>query len=895
MKKYSLNRGWQYTEGELRNPLMMNMLGGWRKCHLPHDYQIGNARDLRSLTADNEGWTQGAALFYKKEFVMEPETSGKRCWLEFEGIAGVCEIWVNGQYLAKHMNPYTGVVAEATRLVHPGENVIQVHVDSRMKPNSRWYVGTGLYRRVWLHLGEQAAVLPETLHAATKALEGNRAVLGVTARLTAPADAVTFSLKDKNGILLAEAAGQLDGTAACAELTAEGVTPWCPGTPELYTVEAAVIAGGVTDTAAVRTGIRTISVDPEHGFRLNGVPMKLKGGCIHHDLGILGAAEHAAADRRRIQILLDNGYNAVRGAHNPFGPAFYEACDELGMLVIEEAFDEWVMGRTDFGLHITFEDRWERDLEDMIRRDYNHPSIIMWSTGNEVEERDGSAGGFAWSRRLADKVRSLDGSRPVSASACSLFVEYTQRPGPGAGKGVTGNQALNMAYDAFAEGRDLWGPGTADYFAPLDVAGYNYKSVRYEYDHEKFPDRVIYGSESYPRAALQSWQAAQRNPHVIGDFVWTAWEYIGEVGGGRWEVTDEERPSDAKYPWLLAYQGDMDLLGNKRPQSYYRDFVWKRGGGPRLFCLPPELVGKHIARLSWGWLPVRRSYTFAGCEGWDVEVHIYADADEVELLQNGVSMGRLPCTEAQEYTAVFTVPYVPGRLEAVSYTNGLETGRDVLQTAGEAAALSMCADRPVIAGDGDDLAFVTIRALDADGVHVFDETGEVTVRVLGGGELLALGAADPKPDRVRLFAGERCPLFEGTAMAVIHSERGAKGCMVEASLGEITARLPIGFTAVEEPAAPVHDVKPGPLDLPLGELMADPGAMEVLKTYLAPIVDNPMVSAMQGMSLKKIFSISRMSAPDGLEQALNKLHTRMPGAQCPGAADDSELYAPFHW
>lgn len=694
MKKYSLNHDWQFTEGELRNPLMMNLLGGWRKCSLPHDCQILKPRDPRSAAADNEGWTQGAAVFYKKEFVVEPETAGKRCWLEFEGIAGVCEVWVNGIYLAKHRNPYTGLIAEVTKLVHPGENVVQVHVDSRMKPNSRWYVGTGLYRRVWLHL----------------------------------------------------------------------------------------------------------------------------------------------AELRRVRILQENGFNALRGAHNPFGPAFYEACDELGMLVIEEAFDEWVLGRTDFGLHITFEESWERDLEDMIRRDYNHPSIVMWSTGNEVEERDGSADGYAWSRRLADK-------------------------------GVTGNQALNMAYDAFAEGRDLWGPATAEYFAPLDVAGYNYKTARYEYDHEKFPDRVICGSESYPRAALQSWQATQRNAHVIGDFVWTAWEYIGEVGGGRWEVTDEERPGDAKYPWLLAYQGDIDLLGNKRPQSYYRDFVWKRGNSPKLFCLPPELVGKHIARLSWGWLPVRRSYTFPGWEGQNVEIHVYAGADEVELLQNGVSMGRLPCTEAQEYTAVFTVPYVPGRLEAVAYTGGVETGRDKLQTAGETAALAMTADRPAIAGDGDELAFVTIRALDTDGVHVFDEAGEVTVKVTGG-ELLALGAADPKPDRTLLFAGESCPMFEGTAMAVIRGERGAKGCMVEASLGGITARLPIGFTAGEEFAGPVHDVKPGPLDLPLGELVEDPATLAVLKTYLGNMVDSPMVGAMKGMSLKKIFAMGGQSAPEGLEDGL---------------------------
>lgn len=864
MKKYSLNRGWQYTEGELRNPLMMNMLSGWRKCGLPHDYQIGNTRDPRSPAGENEGWTQGAAVFYKKEFVMEPETAGKRCWLEFEGIGGVCEIWINGKYLAKHMNPYTGVIAEATELVHPGENVIQVHVDSRMKPNSRWYVGTGLYRRVWLHLAEQTAVMPEGLQVTIKSLDGDRAVLAVAARLTGRADAVTFTLKSPDGGVIAEVPATLDCETAQADMNVTGITPWSPDGPVLYTVEARVEAGGVRDTAAVRTGIRTIAVDAKSGFRLNGQPMKLRGGCIHHDLGILGAAEHKAAELRRVRVLKESGFNAVRGAHNPFGPAFYEACDELGMLVIEEAFDEWVMGRTDFGLHITFEDRWERDLEDMIRRDYNHPSIVMWSTGNEVEERDGSADGCAWSRRLAEKVRSLDASRPVSASACSLFIEYTQRPGPGADKGVTGNQALNMAYDAFAEGRDLWGPATAEYFAPLDVAGYNYKVARYEYDGEKFPDRVIYGSETYPRAALQNWQATIRNPHVIGDFVWTAWDYIGEVGVGRWEVSDQPRPGAAGYPWLLAHCGDIDILGQKRPQSWYRDVVWGLSKAPRMFCLPPELVGKNIARLSWGWLPVRRSYTFGGCEGQAVEVHIYADADEVELIQNGVSMGTLPCGEAQAYQAVFSIPYRPGTLEAVARRGGTETGRDVLRTAGEAAGLALHADRVAVPDGGEELCFLSIQAVDKDGVPVFDEGGEVTV-TLSGGQLLALGSADPKPNREALYHSDACPLYEGTALAVI---RGNGDCAAEVTLGNVKTRTVISFSSAEPAELPVHDVRPGPLDLPLGELMANTAAMAVLEKYIAPVVKNPMVSAMAGMSLKKIFSMSGQAAPEGLQRSL---------------------------
>ena len=873
MQKYSLNNDWQVTEGTLRNPLMMNMLAGWQKCSLPHDYQITKERDPNSLTEDNEGWTQGAAVFYKKEFVMTPETENKRCWLELEGIAGVCEIWVNGKYAAKHMNPYTGVLVEVTELVHVGENVIQVHVDSRMKPNSRWYVGTGLYRRAWLHLAEQVTVVPETLHVTTKVLEGSSATLGISADISEKADNVTFTVKDKAGMVLAQVGASLQENHVNADVAVKNIVPWCPENPELYTVEATVQSGEITDTTAVRTGIRTIEVNPKEGLKLNGVPMKLKGGCIHHDLGLLGAAEYEAANRRRVKILMESGYNALRGAHNPFGPSFYEICDELGMLVIEEAFDEWVLGRTDFGLHITFEDRWERDLEDMIRRDYNHPSIIMWSTGNEVEERDGSADGYAWSRRLANKVRSLDNTRPVSASACSLFIEYTQRPSANADEGVTGNQALNMAYDTFAEGRDLWGPATAEYFAPLDVAGYNYKTARYAYDGEKYPDRVIYGSESYPRAALQSWLATEENSHVIGDFVWTAWDYIGEVGVGRWEISDESRPGPADYPWLLANCSDIDLLGRKRPQSYYRDVVWGCEDGPKLFCLPPELTGKNIARLSWGWLPVRRSYSFSRQDGQDMEVHIYANAEEVELFQNGVSMGKMPCGREEEFTAVYTVNYHPGKLEVVAYNNGLESGRDILCTAGEIAELQLTLDRPTILADGQDLAFLTVQAVDVNGNLVFDENGEVTVKVLGNGTLLALGSADPKPDRAIPYNLESCPLFEGTAMAVIRSEAGAKGCLVEVTLENgIKAQIPIGFSAVQEKNAPVQDVKPGVLDLSLGDLLENEKATAVLRKILGPMLDSPMLNSMKGLSLKKLTSMGGQTIPPEVVKELEQIN-----------------------
>lgn len=853
MEKYLLNQNWEYVESGLQNPLLVGMLQGWKKTNLPHDYAIEKGRNRDSAAGLDEGFFEGAGLYYRKTFAVQEAAEDKRIWLEFEGVFGITEVWVNKKFAAKHTNPYTGFTIEITQLVHPGENEITLHCDSRMKPNSRWYVGTGLCRDVWLHIGEKVSVKPHGLRCVTKRLENNNAVLSVTADLTAPADEVLYELADGDGNVIASSLG--------GELVAENITPWSVEKPCLYMLRATVTANGVPDVTEEAIGIRTVHVDSERGFLLNGQPMKLKGGCIHHDLGLLGAADHLAAERRRIRILKESGFNAVRLAHNPFGPAIFRACDELGMLCIEEAFDEWVLGRTSFGLHITFEDRWERDLEDMILRDFNHPSIIMWSTGNEVEERDGSADGFAWAKKLADKVKALDSSRPVSASACALFSEYGQRPADG----TTGNQALNMAYDGFAEGRDIWGPGTEKYFEPLDVAGYNYKSVRYAYDKEKYPDRVVYGSESYPRDAYRTWKNTLENDNVIGDFVWTAWDYLGEVGVGRWEVSDAPRPGNPAWPWMTAGCADIDLIGQKRPQSYYRDIVWGSNAGPCLFCLPPELTGRNIARLSWGWLPVEKNYTYPGQDGAAFEAHIYADADEVELLQNGKSLGKSPC---EKYKAVFPASYIPGALTAVAYRNGQEIGRDTIVTSGPAVKLELKAD---CTGD---LAFVTIQAVDANGNPVYPARDEITVNVQGAA-LLALGNADTKPDRIHPFTESTCPLQNGMALAVIRSIPGGKGCLVHATLNGETTSMSLGFTAAAEAKSEYvgEPTQGGALDAALGELMANEKALAVLRTVLGPMLDNPMIASMKGMSLRKLLSMGGQSLPGAVVDALNQAIT----------------------
>ena len=860
MQRFDLDKNWEYLESSLQNPLLVGMLRGWQKTDLPHDYSTQKPRSPDSVTGNDEGYMSCAGLYYRKSFVVEPEAIGNRFWLEFEGIAGITEVWVNQKFVAKHSNPYTSFWPEVTDLIHAGENEILVFTDNRTKPNSRWYVGCGIYRDVWLHMAAPVSVQPHGIRAVTTHLEGEHAVLELQSVLTGHADRILYELVASDGTILSATEGS--GTV---QMSLAGITPWSPESPVLYTLRITVQANGIADTAEQKIGIRTICVNSRQGLLLNGVPRTMKGGCIHHDHGILGAADHTAAEHRRIRSLKESGFDAIRAAHNPFGPAFLDACDELGMLVVEEAFDEWVMGRTSFGLHVTFEQCWEKDLSDMIERDFNHPCIVLWGTGNEVEERDGTADGFAWARRLAEKVKKLDSSRPVSATACALFSEYGNRPAAG----TTGNQALNMAYDTFAEGKDLWGPGTEQYFAPLDVAGYNYKTARYAYDAQKYPDRVIYGSESYPRAAFLSWKAAEENANVIGDFVWTAWDYIGETGVGRWEVSDAERPSNPGWPWLTANCGDFDLIGQKRPQSYYRDVLWNNTDEPRIFCLPPQLTGKHLARLSWAWLPVERSYTWPGCEGQEVEVNIYANADTVELLLNGRSLGSRPCTAEQEYIAVFRFAYEPGTLTAISFRDGREVGRDVLCTAGPVAALKLTADRPVLTADGKDLCFVLLQAVDATGNPVPCAEGTVHL-CLNGGTLAALGNADPKPDRLLPFAGDFCPLYHGEAMAVVRSTPGAEHVLLTATLGNSMAELSIACTpATPDTNAPVHEVYPSALDFSLGELLQNEAARAVLEPVLGPVLQSPMLAQLNGMSLKTMLAMGGQSLPAPLLNALN--------------------------
>lgn len=518
---------------------------------------------------------------------------------------------------------------------------------------------------------------------------------------------------------------------------------WSVENPALYKAITEVYADNrLTDKIETPFGIRTISIDGTTGFQLNGQPLKLKGGCIHHDNGPLGARAYDRAEERRVEILKAAGFNAIRSSHNPPSPAFLEACDRLGMLVIDEAFDMWNEAKNPNDYHLFFKDWWQRDVESMVLRDRNHPSVIMWSVGNEVPER-GRPEGVKTSAMLASFIKNLDPTRPVTAGVNSLQ------------------------------------PDKDPYFATLDVAGYNYafggdhntRSL-HKVDHERVPGRVIMGTESYPLEAFGAWMEVVDNPYVIGDFVWTAWDYIGEASIG-WKGYYQNA---SFYPWNLAYCGDIDICGWKRPQSFYRDALWKKNQ-VSLFVKPPtpsfEPNPDRESWSKWHWDDVVANWNWKGSEGKPLEVNVYSSCDEVELFLNGKSLGRKPTNRSTKYMAVFPVPYAAGTLKTVGYSNKQTVTEAALTTAGTPQKIHLTQDRSTIKANNQDLSYVAVELLDAKGIRNPKAENDIIFEITGPGEIIGVGNAYPVS--LESYQRPKRKAWQGRALLIVKSgtEKGA--------------------------------------------------------------------------------------------------------------------------
>ena len=748
----------------------------WRALDLPHDWSIENLPNpdgaKRSGPFDKDasaggtatGWVVGGTGWYRKHFRLPGLAADRRVEIRFDGVYMDSEVWLNGHRLGNQPYGYSTFSLDLTpHLNRAGENVLAVRVRNEGK-NSRWYSGSGIYRHVWLTvtgplrvpLWGIALTTPEvsaagaTVKAAVDVANDGDTAAGarVRVRLTDPQGRPAGSGEAE----VAPAPGGRATTAVVVKVANPQL--WSPSSPSIYRAAIEIARGAsVVDRLEETFGIRTIEIDAERGLRINGRPWKMKGACVHHDNGPLGAVAIDRAEERRVEVLKAAGYDAIRTAHNPPSPAFLDAADRLGLLVIDEAFDQWERPKNPQDYHRFFTEWWARDLAAMVRRDRNHPSVIIWSIGNEVNER-ADPSGLDIATRLIAAVRTDDATRPITNAICSFWDH---------------------------KGRQ-W-TDTDPAFELLDVGGYNYQWKEYEKDHARAPRRVMVATESTTLEAFDYWSAVERLPYLIGDFVWTGLDYLGEVGLGRaYVVGDQPDEFNAPWPWYIAGSGDIDILGYRKPQSFYREALW-RPGVLHLTVRRPLPEGRKEKVTMWGWPLVESHWTWPGQEGKPLKVSVYSSCDRVTLSLNGKAIGEKPTGAAERRMAEFEVPYEPGTL-AAACANG---PRASLTTAGAPARLRLAADRSRLRADPNDLSYVRIEVVDAKGTVVPSARTAVRARVSGPGDLVALASADPMD--ISGFRGPERRPYEGVLQAIVRPKAaGAIDLIVEAA-GLPPARL----------------------------------------------------------------------------------------------------------
>ncbi len=528
------------------------------------------------------------------------------------------------------------------------------------------------------------------------------------------------------------------------------------------------------DEETTSFGIRSLTLDSERGLCINGDTIKLRGACIHHDNGVIGAVTIDRAEERRVEILKKAGFNALRSSHHPMSKSLLYACDRLGMLVMDESFDMWTSSKSenDYALH--FPVWWEKDIEAMVNKDYNHPSVIMYSIGNEIPEI-GSPIGSIWGRKLSEKIRSLDSTRFVTNSVnfmlavMSDLAQQKELMEPEADEAGGINTMMNDLGDLMANivASELCTTKTAEAFASVDIAGYNYGDARYLMDKDLFPNRIIVGSETFSNRIDKSWNLIKKNNHLIGDFAWAGWDYLGEAGVGRVQYDMEEVTHyiQSTYPWITAWVGDIDIIGNRRSVSYYREIVFGLRKAPYIAVQRPQHYFKKATLSSWGWSDSISSWSWNGYEGKPIKVEVYADAEEVELLVNGKSVGKAVTGEANRFKAEFDTVYEPGDVTAVAYIGGQEIGRMTLHSASGGVMLEADADRTEITASDSDLAFVMISLVDDYGNLYNTADRKVKVKVNGPGLLQGLGSANPASEED--FFDDEHTTFDGKVLAVV--------------------------------------------------------------------------------------------------------------------------------
>ena len=741
VRKQLFDADWQFSQDSTK----------WRTVNLPHDWSIEGDFDKDAPSGHDGAYLPTGKGWYKKKFNVESlKFKDKTLRLYFEGVYMNAEVYVNGQKAGGHPYGYSSFFVDITPYLKVKDlkgkkvkdtqelNEVVVKVDNSQQKNCRWYSGSGIYRHVWLLTTPKRYIDEWSVNVATP-------------------DIHTVEIKAE---MVME-----DGTRKPIEKTIHVENPhlWSPEDPYLYhtTIE---VEG---DVVPVTYGIRTIEYSAEKGLLLNGKPIVLNGGCVHHDNGIIGARAFDAAEYRRVRLLKEAGFNAIRTSHNPPSEAFLRACDELGLLVIDEAFDGWREKKNDYDYSTLIDKWWQEDIKAMVLRDRNHPSIFCWSIGNEVIERK-KIEVVKTAHNLATLCRQLDPQkRPVTSALCAWDPEW-----------------------------DIYDPLAAEH----DIVGYNYMIHKSQSDHNRVPSRVMVQTESYPRDAWQNYRKVMDEPWVIGDFVWTAIDYLGESGIGRsyYEGEPAKEPWEAPmFPNHAAYCGDIDLTGQRKPISHYREMLWRKtvdmpehewkdgqmsstlidDNGLYLAVKEPDGYLGKIHTTMWSVWPTYESWTWPGHEGKNIEVEVYTKDPQVKLFLNDKLIDTKNVSQDTEFKAVFTVPYEAGTLRAQTSWGRTKT----LSTADEAKNIRLSVSTPLhnregkgvgLQADGQDLAFITVELTDANGILNPLANNELTATVSGPATLIGFGNADIKDcDR---YTDSTHKAWKGRALLVVRST-GKKG------------------------------------------------------------------------------------------------------------------------
>ena len=757
-----LNQGWLFFKtGEKQGQEQTSFNDSdWRVVNLPHDWSIEdlpNQSDTvvgpfakNAVSGFNTGFTVGGTAWYRKHFKLDKKENGKTVYLCFDGVYMNSDVWINGHHLGSRPNGYVPFYYDLTAYLNQKgqDNVIAVQVKNE-GVNSRWYSGSGITREVWLEIVPSIHADVWGVYVTTPTVGKDKADVQVEVSINNNDDKdktvdLVIDLINSKGKIVATSESKVLAVAnkkGLEKRLLSVINPdlWSPDSLNMYQARVRIKEKKkYTDTSSIPFGIRDVKVNAKNGLTINGISTLLYGGCIHHDNGPIGAIDIERAVERKIEILKKNGFNAVRTAHNPFSKTFLDVCDRMGMLVIDETFDMWNNKKTLDDYSHYFQDWYESDLINIIKRDRNHPSVIAWSIGNEIRERVDSLG-YATRKQLKSTVQKLDRTRFITEG-----VNRTPK----------------------------WNKRTPKAFAELDICGYNYQWGRFEKDHEKYPDRIMMTSESYPNKAHDAWPYVEKYPYVIGDFVWTAMDYMGEAGLGVSEIFSETgKRTTVEWPMYNANCGDIDLIGNKKPQSYYRDVVWGHSK-VEMFVRKPVPPGDNEYISWWGWPDVHHSWSWPGMIGDSLQVDVYSLAQEVKLYLNGNEVAKQQKPD-EGITFSFTLPYEKGELVAKAYEAGVLVGMTKLKTVGKPFAIRLVADRSEIKSEKVDLSYVSVEVVDEAGnVVPYADDLEVQFELIGQGELAGVGNSNFTD--VSSMQQPSKKVFHGRALAIIKST-GKKG------------------------------------------------------------------------------------------------------------------------